>query len=113
MIEGAPPLEAQQPHTDHSGDVPAEHGHKRSCGEASNMPTTNQDKTTQHGEPRTKPHVTLLLMLRMLQKTSCERRHETTRHAAADAANAAKADAANAAKDELQKTTRNHTSRCC
>ena len=53
MNEGAPLLEAQQPHTDHSGDVPAEHGHKRSCGEASNMPTTNQDETTQHGESRT------------------------------------------------------------
>ena len=34
-------------------DVPAEHGHKRSCGEASNMPATNQDETTQHGKPRT------------------------------------------------------------
>ena len=50
MATGTPLLEAQQPHTDHSDDVPAEHDHNRHCGVASNMPKQKQQETTQYGE---------------------------------------------------------------
>ena len=52
MATGTPLLEAQQPHTDHSDDVPAEHGQSRHCGVASNMPEQKQLETTQYGESR-------------------------------------------------------------
>ena len=47
---GPSPLEAQQPKTDHSGDVQTEHGHRRRCGEVSNVPTTTQDTAVRYGE---------------------------------------------------------------
>ena len=46
---GAPPLGAKRAQTEHSGDVPTERRNERRCGEASDMPETTQQQTTQHG----------------------------------------------------------------